>query len=220
VSQTDQARYEFDDLPLSGIEPGQSVLVAGPVRLASRLARRLVLAGSDRGEGMVVVSTNDSARAALDACLADRPDLATDRLGVVDATGSANVNVDTDAHIASVSSSSDLTGISIQFSILYSALFEKDIRRIRACFDSISLLTMYTEFKTVTRFVHVMTGRVSATDGLGVFVVDPSMHDDQITHALTHLCDGRVDVRKADDGHELRIRGFPDQPEGWTSVDL
>jgi len=220
VSQREQPRYEFDGLPLSGVAPGTSLLVAGGRRDASGLARRLVLAGSGRGEGMVFVSTNDTARVVVEACLDDRPDLATGRLGVVDASGSPDVGSDTDARLCEVSGSSDLTGVSIEFSILYSDLFERGVERIRACFDSVSVLTMYTQFQTVTRFVHAMSGRVSATDGLGLFVVDPSMHDDRVTHTLAHLCDGRLNVRRTDGGHELKTIGLADQPAGWTPVDL
>jgi len=213
-----QAAYAFEDLPLADVDAGTTLLVTGSGRATTALATDLVLAGDDHDEGMVFVSTERSGRRLIRDCTARRPDLGTTRLGVIDASGSGDVETSTDAITGSVSSSSDLTGISIEFSCVYSALYKRDTRRIRSCFDSISILLLYTDFRTMTRFVHTMIGRVRKTDGLGVFVLDPSMHEPQVTQTLARLCDGRVEVR--DEGTpELRVEGLSGQPADWTAFE-
>jgi len=213
--------YTFEGLPLGPVPAGSSMLVTTADRAGSRLARALVLSGHDRGEGAVVVSTGASGRRVVDDCLSAVPDLDTSRLGVVDASGADDLETDTDAHMQSVSSTGDLTGISIGFSVVYSALYSGGTGRVRTCFDSVSMLLLYSEFRTITRFVHTMAGRVSQTGGLGVFVLDPAMHEPQVVQTLARLCDGRVDLRRTDaGGYELDVQGLGDQPRGWQPVDL
>ena len=52
--------YEFDDLPLSPIEPATNVLVAGSAMSGARELFLETLAPSD-GEGVIVISTNTGA---------------------------------------------------------------------------------------------------------------------------------------------------------------
>jgi hypothetical protein len=218
VQRTDT--YAFEGLPLSSIAAGTTLLVTGPGQLASKLARRLVLAGRNTNEGMLFISTNTTGRNLAASCVGQYPDMDASRLGIVDATGRANVETETDARMAEVSSTGDLTGISIRFSTLYSALYEDGIERIRTCFDSLSILLLYTNAETITRFVHSIDGRVSTADGLGIFVLDPSMHDERVVYTLQHLCDGRIEVQRGGERGQLRVQGLPDQPEAWTDVDL
>lgn len=213
--------FVFPELPLEPIRAGSSVLVTGPGRTASKLARRLTLElDSDQNEGAVLVSTNTSGRSLVADTAATYPDLELSRVGIVDATGRADIEAETAARMEAVSGTGDLTGISIDFSILSSALNEAGITRIRSCFDSLSLLLLYTELRTVIRFTHTLGGRVRATDGFGSFVLDPSMHSPQVEYTLKSVCDGAIEVRVADGGYEIRTEGLPGQPAGWQSVEL
>jgi KaiC/GvpD/RAD55 family RecA-like ATPase len=217
VSQHRSAPYELGELPLGPVSAGTTLLVTGPGRLGTDLAADLVLAGDDHDEGMVFVTTNDSGRRLVAECSDRRPGLDTSRLGVVDASGAADTDTDTDTAVGEVSNTSDLTGISIQFSRVYSALYGRGTRRIRSCFDSVSMLLLYTDFRTTVRFVHTMVGRVSKTDGLGVFVLDPSMHDDQAVYTLARLCDGHLEVRPEGGERAIRVEGV-DGPADWTPL--
>jgi len=212
--------YTFDGLPFGPVRPGTTVLVSGPGRVATRLTEELVLAGRNDGEGMLFTSTN-AGGGRLVADWVDRyPDLATDRLGVIDATGRGDVTTDTAARMEAVSSPSDLTGISINFSRIYSWFNGRDVTRIRTGMASMSMLLMYTQFGTMTRFVHVMNGRIATTDGLGVLAFDPSMHGQEVGHTFGMLCDGRIEVQRSDGRYELRVDGLDDQPRDWTPIDL
>jgi len=211
--------YEFPELPFEPIPAGRSVLVTGPGRLASQLGRRMALE-RDADEAALVVSTNTTGGALAADTAAAYPDTDMRRVGIVDATGRADTESDTAARISAVSSTADLTGISIDFSILSTEFADAGIDRIRSCFDSLSLFLMYTKFQTITRFTHTLSGRVAATDGLGVFVFDPTMHDPRVEYTLQSICDGAVEVRREAGTAECRIEGLPGQPTGWTELDL
>ena len=213
--------FRFPDLPLEPIRAGSSVLVTGPGRAASKLARRLTLElDPEENEGAVLVSTSTSGRSLAADTAAAYPDLDMSRIGIVDATGRADVDSETAARMEAVSSTGDLTGMSIDFSILSSELNEDGITRIRSCFDSLSLLLLYTELRTVIRFTHTLGGRVSATDGFGSFVLDPTMHSPQVEYTLKSICDGAIEIRGTDDGYEIRTEGLPGQPAGGQPIDL
>lgn len=212
--------YEFPTLPVGTIAPGQTVLVVGRGRLASQVARKLIFDGGHE-DGAVFVSTGSSGRTLVEDCINSYPSMDLANLGIVDATGRSDVVTDTAARMEAVSSTADLTGISIKSSILWTDLQKRGIDRVRTCYDSLSLLLLYTDFRTIMRFVHTVDGRVSAMDGFGVFVLDPSMHDPQVEHTLAHVCDGVIEVREERVGNpDLRVDGLPGQEVGWQSMDL
>lgn len=211
--------YSFPELPLEEIPAGKSVLVTGPGRFASRLGRRMVLERASE-EGSLIVSTNTTGKALAADTASVYSDSDMSRLGIIDATGRAETTTDTDAKIRSVSNTGDLTGVSINFSIISSALNENGIDRIRSCFDSLSLFLMYTKFQTITRFTHTLCGRVSATDGLGVFVLDSSMHDPQVEYTLKSICDGWIEVRREAQRYEYRTEELSHYPSEWTPFNL
>ncbi len=212
--------YTFPALPLNPVRPGTTVLVSGPGRAASKLSRRLTLELNEETEGAVLVSTNTSGRSLAREAAGTYPDLDLSRVGIVDATGRGDSKIETDAQMRAVSSTSDLTGISINFSILFSALAEDGIDRVRSCVDSLSLLLLYTKLPTIVRFTHSLSGRVNTTDGFGTFVLDPTMHDPQVEYTLQSVCDGVIEIRERDGGYQLQTDGLVDQPDGWQPVDL
>lgn len=206
--------YEFDDLPLSPIAPATNVLVAGPALSGTQaLFQRLVTPAAD--EGALVVSTGTTADKLFERFTDTAGRIDHQRFGVVDCL-SRRQGLDVgQPNVRTVASPRDLTGIGIELTELYEALFERDVRQVRTGLDSISTLLMYTDLETLFRFLHVFTGRISTADGLGVFVVDPESHDEQATRTINQLFDCRIDVRN-DGEPELRVLGLADQPTEWT----
>ena len=211
--------YTFPSLPLEPVPAGTTVLVSGPGRAASKLSRRLSLELDDE-EGAVLISTNTSGQSLAREAAATYPELDLTRLGIVDATGRGDTEFETDARLQAVSGTGDLTGISIKFSILFCALADDGIERIRSCIDSLSLLLLYKELRTVIRFTHSLSGRINATDGFGSFVLDPTMHDPQVEYTLKSVCDGAIELREHDGSYQFRTEGLLNQPVGWQEVDL
>jgi len=86
-----------------------------------------------------------------------------------------------------------MTGIGIKLSEFLQAFYQdRGIERNRVMLHSLSTLLMYADLQTVFRFLHVFTGRVQSVDGLGVFAIDASAHDDQTMNTLKQLFDGIV----------------------------
>jgi len=206
--------YEFDDLPLTPVEPGTNILVAGPAMGGTRGLFLRMVAPVPGEEGVILVSTKSNADTLVERLLEVAPDVDTRAVGVVDAAGQG---MGERGQLRSVSGPSDLTGIGMELTDLYEGFVGQGAQRVRIGIDSISTLLMYTDVQTVFRFMHVTTGRVSSADGLGVYVIDPSSHDDQTTQTLNQLFDARIDVREGDDGPEMRVRGLADQPREWQS---
>lgn len=207
--------YEFDDLPLSPVEPATNVLVAGPAMSGTQeLMLRALAPSVGDNEGTIVVSTGTGAEKLRGQFAEAAGALSRRRLGIVDAV-SRQQGVDAAGeNVRTVSSPRDLTGIGMELTALYESFYERGIERIRTGLDSVSTLLMYAELPTVFRFLHVFTGRVSTANGVGIYLIDPTSHDEQTTQTLSQLFDGRIDVR-ADDDRELRVHGLPDQPDGW-----
>lgn len=220
MSQREARPYEFDvDLPFDAVAPGTNLLVTGPAMgRARQFALELVFAGADHDEGMVVVSANHSEKRVLRAFEDGGRDQGRSHLAVVDCTGQGGVGRTVGRP---VSSPGDLTGIGIEFARSYEAFAGEGVTRVRTVLDSLSTLSMYTDARTLFRFVHVLTGRVSGMDGLGVFLLDNSGTDERVVSTISQLCDARVDVRVSEEGHdELRTRGLADGPRQWTPFSL
>lgn len=192
------------ELDLPAVEAGETYLVTGPSRLAGRLARRLTLA--DPADGALLVSTT-TAGSWLAAEVGERfPVFDRRRLGIIDASGRRDAESAGEAAIERAPGTADLTGISIGLARLDAALRTRGVDRIRTCLDSLSML-LYTNFETMTRLVHVMSGRVAATEGFGAFVLDAGMHDEQVAYTFAAMTDGRIEVAPGENGQRVRIGG-------------
>lgn len=212
-------RYAFPGLPLAPVRAGRTVLVEGTTidGVGDFLLRATDPAD---GEGAILVSTNTAGRRLLD----DRRDAGCEtasdgRVRVVDCVSlQQGADVDESA-VKGVSSPADLTGIGMRTTGFYRGLGEAGIERVRVGLLSVSTLLMYADLRRVSRFVHVLTGRIAATDGLGMLALDRGAHEEQTVSTIQQLCDGRVEVRTGDGGREVRVGGLPDQPEGWSPLD-
>lgn len=207
--------YAFPDLPLDGTEPGTSLLVAGaPHEGAESLALRLM--DIDDDEGALFVSTDRAAKQVLRNCEQFGVDLDADRVGLVDCVGS-----DTDApvRVLTVSGPEDLTGIGMRYTKLYADLRKSGVERVRTGIVSATTLLSFAETRDAARLVHSLAGRVSSVDGFGAFLVDPSTLDDREVNTIARFCDGRVEVRRTDEGNELRVSGLAGRDGDWRSFE-
>lgn len=218
MSQQERRPYQFgDDLPLAGVEPGTNLLVAGPAMSGvQRLALRLVTDGNDLGEGMMFVTTNDSGEKLLNECDQLCNGVNRSRYGIVDCVSRQQGLDQFSDRVETVSSPADLTGIGIGFSGLYQNINQNSGQRVRAGLYSLSTLLMYSDFQSVSRFVHTLGGRITTADGLGVFLIDPTTQDERVIRTIAQFCDGRIDVRADDGTTELRVRGLVDHSREWT----
>ncbi|MFC6614366.1 RAD55 family ATPase [Halopenitus salinus] len=177
------------------VDPGTNLLVSGPAMTGKRSLVLDVLAeGTRGGDSSIIVTTKDGA----DRVLKDyrkRIDYEDRPVAVVDCV-SRQQGVDDvrdDDRIKYASSPVDMTGIGIKLSEFLEAFYtDRGIERNRIMVHSLSTLLMYAELQTVFRFLHVFTGRVQSVDGLGLFCIDSTAHDDQTMNTLKQLFDGII----------------------------
>ncbi|MFB6068376.1 MAG: RAD55 family ATPase [Halobacterium sp.] len=177
------------------VDPGTNLLIAGsPLTGKQELAFDVLATGVRQGEGVIVVTNTDSAEQVLQDFNEHVPyennpvavvDCVTRQQGVSDAIESDRVRY--------TSSPEDMTGIGIQFSELLQEFYERqNVERNRVLFHSLSTLLMYSDLQTVFRFLHVFTGRVQSADGLGLYTIDSTAHDERTLNTLKQLFDGIV----------------------------
>ena len=205
--------YDLDDvLPDVEIEPGSNVLITGPPMTGKQqVAFEILAQGTRQGEGAIVVTTKDSSKKVLEqytALVGADPDAP---VGVVDCVTQQQGAGDTDDtdRIKYASSPVDMTGIGIKLSELLEDFYsQQSSRRNRVLLHSVSTLLMYSDLQTVFRFLHVFTGRIQSADALGLYVIDPSAHDDQTMNTLKQLVDGVVEVDEEDGERSLQTAGI------------
>jgi KaiC/GvpD/RAD55 family RecA-like ATPase len=191
------------------VPPGTNVLVSGPPLSGKRsLCLDILASGVESDEGAIIVTTKDGADRVLKDFEArtpyeDRPvavvDCVTRQQGVSD--------VRDDDRIKYTSSPVDMTGIGIKLSEFLQGFYQnRGIERNRVMLHSLSTLLMYADLQTVFRFLHVFTGRIQSVDGLGVFAIDDSAHDDQTMNTLKQLFDGIVTTQE-DGPTTVRLAG-------------
>lgn len=220
--------YEFaDGIPLDPIDPGATLLVAGPaLSKAEELARSLVADSVYTDEGGLFISTNTTSKKLLKACNQTHSSLDTTRLGIVDCSGQGPIQFRDDVHVKYISTQSDLTGIGIKFTALYESLYPNVAEgRIRTGVISLSSLLMYVDMRKLFQFAQTLSGRIESAEGLGVLAIDPTIQDTKSINTFSQVTDGRIEVREPEEPEdgtdgELRVRGLPNQPSGWQPFSL
>ena len=186
--------HDFDDATLA---PGTNVLVSGPPLSGKRrLAMEVLAEGSARGEGVIVVTTRDSASRVLNDYEALVSDPESVDIGIVDCVTKHQGRSVRDTDVVKYASSpEDMTGIGIKFSEFVEEFrSERGLEGVRVMVDSLSTLLMYSNVQTVFRFMHVFTSRVENADALGLHVIESTAHDEETMNTLKQLFDGVFEV--------------------------
>lgn len=212
--------YEVGDvLPIEQLDPG-TYLLAGPAMTGKyRVILDILEDGVTQNDGALLVSTNESAAEVFSA-IETRLGSVPESFRIVDCISEqqgSGQEYPAD-RVEYVSSAADLTGIGIGVSEQLRRFVEDDTERIRVGFHSVSTLLMYVELETVFRFVHVVSGRIDGIDGLGVFALDPTTHDEGTVNTLKQLFDGMIEIRTTNGDQELQFSGIPGSPDGWTPL--
>lgn len=178
------------------VEPGTNILLTGPPLAGKRaLCLDLLASGTENGEGSIIVTTKDSGDRMLEQ-FAERTGYEGRPVAVVDCvTKQQGDEVLERNRVKYASSPVDMTGIGIQLSEFLQAFYQdRNIAQNRVMLHSLTTLLMYSDLQTVFRFLHVFTGRVQSVDGLGVYCIDSSAHDEQTLNTVKQLFDGVVEL--------------------------
>jgi len=194
-------RPHFDE----EVEPGTNLLLTGPPLTGKRsLMMDVLAAGTERGDGAIVVTTKDGAERVLKdyqkrTAYEGKPvavvDCVTRQQGVNDVRESDRIKY--------ASSPVDMTGIGIKLGVP-AGVRRSGIEQNRVMVHSLSTLLMYSDLQTVFRFLHVFTGRIQSVNGLGLFSIDSTSHDEQAMNTLKQLFDGVITVPE-DEEPKIRL---------------
>lgn len=203
---------------LDEVSAGTNIAIVGPSMTGKReLALELLAGHYETDEGILCITT-DSANTVYSDLKRHVDSLDEDRIGIVDASGSSGQEL-VDVATESVSEPNDLTGISIGTAKLSKQLSTRGVTDIRYGLISVSTLLQYMDTKTVFRFLHVYTERISETGGLGIYTLDSDSHDTQTVNTISGVFDGVVALRETDAGDlEFRVRGFGRRPTPWKPL--
>lgn len=200
---------------------GTNVLVSGPVMTGKqRVVLRLLAGGEPTDRGTVFTTTRKSADAVARAFRTIAGDVPDDLFAVVDCTGTSGRS----SHAARtptrryVSNPGDLTGIGIGLTEFMRRFYHRG-DEARVGVHSVSTMLMYTEFRRLFQFLHVVTGRIDSSGFVGAFAVDSSALDPRQLNILTQLFDTVVETREGEAGVEYRVRGADAGtlgPEAWS----
>lgn len=176
-------------------ESGSNVLVSGDTFVTNeRLFDAIV---PDEDEQAIVITANLDVQSVISE-LQNR-DVDLENVGIIDCTTTDSERTDID--LKPLNSPGDLTGISLEFAKLLENHGES---KVRIGMLSLSTTLMYTELRTLFRFLHVFTARIRSGGMFGVFSMDPGMHEEQATNTIRAVFDAEARVTDSD---EVTLRG-------------
>lgn len=202
------------------VQPGTNVLVSGPSGRGARdVALQLVFSELAPDEAVILLSADVGGRSLLQRVEKVAGPIDRTRIGVVDCSGRDDEQERFEEHVEAIDGPGDLMSIKMEFSVLYETLVERGYDRVNLGVFSVASLLAHADLQSVSRFVHMLTGRVITTDDVGVFVVDASMQDDRTVDAIERYCDVSVDVRDdASEGRQFRTRGPGPRSSSWAPI--
>jgi hypothetical protein len=193
--------YRVDGLgEASAFDDGVSVLMTGST--AATKERLLDAVAPDDGERAVVITMDTGAETVVKEL--ERRGTDRSRISIIDCT-----NADSDVEgvpVRNLNSPGDLTGISLEFAKLLGQSDEEESIRARVGVMSVSTALMYTELRTMFRFLHVFTARIRSGDMFGAFTLDPTMHEEKAHNTIRAVFDCEVEIDDA--GITLSGTGF------------
>ena len=226
MAETTEPMYDLSTVldveDMEAVEPGTSLLVAGPAMSGKESLVMDVLAdGLAVDETAIAVTTDGPVTDVIAGLEARVADLDYSRVGVVDcraesAPGDREEGAP-DAYVHHVGAPSDLTGIGIGITKGFDRFREQGFDRGRVALSSLSTMLTYTDRQTVFKFCHVLSSRLDNSDYVGLFTIDATAHDDQTMGVLKQAFDGMIEIRERDGDHEARVRGLAATPSDWVS---
>jgi KaiC/GvpD/RAD55 family RecA-like ATPase len=214
---------KLDDLLGGGIKRGANIMLIGPPMSGKKIISNYIMSyGAAKNENAVIeVNTYEPGYLILER-FKENLNLTLSKVGIVDCV-TRMIGIDTyeDESIKIVSHPVDLTDIGIKISQYFENFFtKKNIRKIQLNINSLSTLLMYSNIKTVYRFLQVFTGRIKEAGGLGIYVIESGVHDMHVIAALSQLFDGMIEIKSENDKNFLRIVGLLPKPTHWLEYEI
>jgi len=210
------------DEMIGPVPPGTNILIIGPPMCSKdSVIMRMATHAFLNEEALIFVNTNIPGEKLLEL-LRTVDGFDEERIGIVDCISRSLGVMTPETDIVQMASSPvDLTGIGVRISKYFEQFYmRKGIKKIRLIMDSLSTILMYSNIKTVYRFLHVFTGRIRSADALGIFGIESGMHDEQTLSTLKQLFDGVIEFKLVEGEKEyIRAVGLTPKPTDWITLD-
>jgi KaiC/GvpD/RAD55 family RecA-like ATPase len=195
------------DETIEGIKNGSNILLLSPPMSGKEviLDNIMHLRAIQNENALIIVTSNEPAMHILERFKKKKLDLSLSKIGIVDCISKDLVDIEFEnVSIKKVSSPADLTSIGVKIGQFIDD-FTKNNLRIQIHINSLSTFLMYSNIQTIFRFLHYLTGRIKAAKGIGIFVIDSGMHDQQTIAILKQLCNCMVEIKSENDMQFIRI---------------
>ncbi|HLB69716.1 MAG: recombinase RecA [Candidatus Methanoperedens sp.] len=215
---------KLDELMNGGIKKGSNILLIGPPMSGKNviLNHMMYNSASKHENAVISVNTYEPGTRVLEWFRENKLNLPASRIGIVDCTTRMiGGEADEDEIIKIANSPVDLTLIGIKISQLFDRFFiRKNVKNIQLNINSLSALLMYSNIKTVFKFLHVFTGRIKAMRGLGIYVMESGVHDILAVGTLNQLFDGIIEVKVENDRNFIRVSGLSQKTTPWLEYEI
>ena len=89
---------------------------------------------------------------------------------------------------------------------------------MRLLFDSVSTLLLYNPFQTVSRFLHILFGKLRAMKVTSLFLLEEEAHERSVVVTIMGMCNGVLRV-KSEDGKRLIKYESETSRMNWVTCD-
>jgi len=215
---------KLNDLFGEEIKKGSNLMLIGPPMSGKEvILNQIIYNGiAENANAVISVNTREPGIRMLEWFKENKLTLPLSRIGIVDCTTKIiGETRDEDENIKIASNPVDLTGIGVKISQFYEKFFAmKNIKKIQLNINSLSTLLMYSNIKTVFRFLHVFTGRIKAAKGFGIYIIESGVHDIKVISALSQLFDGRIEIKSENDKNFIRVVGLASKSTSWFEYEI
>ena len=198
------------DEKIGGLKRGGVFLLLGPPLGGKKLfARKFVAKGLELGEGCIVSITNNTAEKEyenLKTLIGEKVSrfLNDGTLVYIDLYSRViGIPVEEKPYFRRIPSIVDLASYNVALREVLSKMTLKEIQ-IRLVFDSISTLLLYNPFQTVSRFLHVLFGKLKSMNTVSLFLLEEEAHDKSQIATILGMCDGVISVKVKNGGRLVK----------------
>lgn len=212
------------DNGIAGIRKGSNIMMIGPPMCGKEFVLNYIMyqGAAISGNAVTTVTTRESAVHILEWFREQKLDLPLGNIGIIDCVSKTlGYTAPDNENIKIASSPVDLTGIGVKISLFFEEFSrKKNIQKIQLHINSISTILMYSNIQTVFRFLHVFTGRIKSIGGIGIYLIESGMHDEQAIATLKQLFDGIIEIESKNDKNFIRVVGLSSKPTPWFEYEI
>lgn len=198
----------------SKIKGGTNILLLGPPLTGKDiLTKSFFYEGiKEKDSSAIYVTTTDSSKSVLDWFEENNLSLGdeSNSYGIVDCVTESQEleKPENDSFIKYASSPVDLTDIGVKISNFLKDFYKNgENQKIRLIIDTVSVMIMYSDVKTIFRFLHTFSGRIKSVNGIGMYVLEAGSHEEKTIKTLKQLMDSSLETKDEDGSNKIRLQG-------------